>query len=1170
MTLQTVGLDNPNRHGLSRRLREHQPQHSCRAHDGAPLHSACLKALAVCIVSVLCPLLAPRARLLPYQPTRSAAQTEYSLLSYEVKSSLLAPAYVHHTCTSSDEKVAQAQQENQIPGRNVQPCPKARRRKELLVPAQELPPRGDRRRRPNQVLGGHPWRPKRSSVPSRASPRLRAKKRLPPALALPLEPSLQVRRRRCQWTGSLLLQQWQQWTRPEAEHHEAVWRWAHMCLDQWGRHHRPRGVPWCQRQPLPLCPLPQLGLRHQALQWWTLDMWALPMPRQQSTWRPSKLQPRQCRRQLQLIRTKVVPPCHRPWEFPRLRQPKQARFRLRDPRRSMLRRQQQQSALSRAGRLLLPFSRADEEPWSVTGADSPVEPLHAPTADKSSVPRILPITRQENTTQSQCFCQYCGCRAVRTDHVFAQVRAMVLPIKALAGSSACLLPTHRLEAVDSQSPGRRKPTLTAQELGPDDDDVPVSECLLPNCMPVSTRQVQHTFHVPCTSCTSLETLFVAADISAGPLGSSFRESPPDSWTERGTLLWLTTRALGAMGKKKKRVWIPPPPLDCTNLVADDAMIPGADILVTGGAHTRIHGLKGYVLPSSERHSNTVNIRLYQGHATLQSKVWCVDRSNVVVCPTDPPGEDDGLHPSLRWRLRPPPLTVFSARYVLGWESLASMVPPKPEKQPQPDVPAAESHRAPRLWQGVRRISKEGVLLPQPKTKAREDPPLTKLQKELLARMPLMPKGTPKPTAARRDLADLEELEEVIVEPAPEPSRTRKLQTAQPKPKKRPAPRDETAESARESEPKAWPLDPSWPPAPAPPGQPPPRTESLDKPFAAIIQSGKYRAQEQQASRATSSAPYASPVEQASTKATSTASGPKRHRSIWFDSTPASAMATAMKRKKASRRQMYQTVLMISAANRAADAADPSRVYKRACAVSLMSWSLAPPLSCAQQHINVNWPRSSDTATGHQGQTHWDCSKQSSQLWPSPFIEHFQRHRRCEPRAFQAPSASCPVSSLCSTRKPRASSGHGNPAWMTLDNRPGYWQARSPALHQSLTALPGTATGLVPLPRTETSIPVGSWHRHPVRIIEGYFQHSGLPSSLAAGQAARSYALHQTPVKHPTWIAIKTRTIVQFADSQSLGESLLKESTPFCIGGTKVTQTTLHKGMDSRMSRQTAS
>ena len=103
-----------------------------------------------------------------------------------------------------------------------------------------------------------------------------------------------------------------------------------------------------------------------------------------------------------------------------------------------------------------------------------------------------------------------------------------------------------------------------------------------------------------------------------------------------------------------------------------------------------------------------------------------------------------------------------------------------------------------------------------------------------------------------------------------------------------------------------------------------------------------------------------------------------------------------------------------------------------------------------------------------------------------------------------PSPLCLVPSQLPSGLPEnkeQSSGRGNPAGMTLDNRPGYWQARSLALYQSLAALPSTVTGLVPPPRTETSIPVGSWHRHTVRISACYFQHSGLPSSLAAGHAA---------------------------------------------------------------------
>ena len=281
---------------------------------------------------------------------------------------------------------------------------------------------------------------------------------------------------------------------------------------------------------------------------------------------------------------------------------------------------------------------------------------------------------------------------------------MVLPIKDLAGFCARLSTTHLHEVIDSCCPARSEPAIHTRRPGPVEDAAAVPECSLQGFKPVSTRQALHSSIEPCLTHTRSAT-------------------PPDSWSECGRLPWLSSRALGTMGKKRKP-WIPPPPLDSAILVAEDALVSGADVLITGGAHKRIHGLKGYILPSSEENSATVNVRLYQGHATLQSKIWCVDRSNVAVSGPGPPVEDDGLHPSLRWRLRPPPLTVFSVRFVLGWQSLATMVPMKPDKRPQQGTPGSGRQPVTRLWQGVRRISKEGALLPQPLASARGDPPCT--------------------------------------------------------------------------------------------------------------------------------------------------------------------------------------------------------------------------------------------------------------------------------------------------------------------------------------------------------------------------------------------------------------------------------------------------------------
>ena len=969
MIFRNEGPDHPNGSSSSRGLGDHQRKQVCRAHDGAKQHLSpyLLSALAA-ILTCLCSS-STSSELRP-PGTRTVFAPSVHHLSICVQHN---PALSSH-CLTTEQVQAQTVRILESTASRRQACREVRTPSEHRRQVLAEPP-GDPGRKPNRTqareLEQQAWIQTRNQASLASLPR-RAKRRTP-------RPPVQVMLRR-------LAHRRQRRPGVEADPYEAL---RLLARDRQDRHHR-----FQLMLTLRTLELPCLGRR-------------LLLPRRPSIWQPLQ-----------------VHPWYRMWDFQVLPQQQHPRLCLRKPQhidRADLRCQVQRPRQHpRLCHRVLPLQRQPRptchrelfqpnvrDGQSLSPSSRPTGELASGSACCVTLPnhrQPSPGTGQEDSAKGCC----CLLTAQRSRHPKLQTRAqvgMVLTMQELRGHGACGQgpPVNHTWNRFLSSDGRADSTRLAS-------DVTVLECLLPSCMPVSTRQVLRNSYVQCTPCTSLATLFVAVDVSAGSLSCSHCVSPPGPWTDSGAPLRCTSLAQEAMGKKK-RVWIPPPPLDCTNLVADDALVPGATIQVTGGAHTRIHGLKGFVLPSSERHSTTVNIKLFQGHATLQSKVWCVDRSNVEICEPDPPCEDDGLHPSLRWRLRPPPLTVFSARYVLGWESLASMVPPKPEKRPQHDAPAADQHRAPRLWQGVRRISKEGALLPQPKAKAREDPPLTKLQKELLARMPLLPKGTPKQTAARRehrkDLVELEELEEVIVEPAPEPSGTYKLQTAQPKPKKRPAPRDEPAESARESEPKAWPLDPSWPPPPASPGQPPPRTESLDKPFAAIIQSGKYRAQQMQASRAASSSHHAPQVQQASTTAASTAIGPKRHRSIWFDSTPASAMATAMKRKKASRRQMYQTVLMISAANRAADAAESQRVYKRACAVSFMCWSPAPPLSCAQQHVQANRPRSSDTARGYPGQTHWECSQPSSQLALSL---HRARSKASTMRTRGLPSPLCLVPS----------------------------------------------------------------------------------------------------------------------------------------------------------------
>ena len=1036
MIFRNEGPDHPNGSSSSRRLRGHQRKQVCRAHDGAQQHLGpyLLSALAAILTSMCSTSTSSELRLPGPWPVCAPSVNH---LSHRVQYS---PALSSH-CLTTEHVQAQTVRLLESTAYRQPACREVQTQSEHRRQGLAEPP-GDPGQRPSRTQAWEPaqpaWIQMRNQVSPASLPR-RAKRSTP-------EQQVQVMLRQ-------LAHRRQRWLGAEADHSEGPPHLVREQQDQQGRHRRLQFM----------------------LTLWALDPQCLDrrllLPHRPSIWQPLQ-----------------VHPWRRPWDLQVLLQQQHPRLCLRKPQRTdpvdlrcLAQRPRQHPRLCHQVLLSLrqprpTYHRELFQPH-VRDGQSP-SPSSRPTGELAlgragcvTLPnhrQPSPGTGQEDSAKGYC----CLLTVQRSRHPQLQSQTqvgMVLTMQELRGHGACVqaLPVSHTRNRFLSSAGRADPTRLPSE-------ATVLECLLTSCIPVSTRQVLRDSCVQCSSCTSLATLSVAVDVLTGSFCCSHCVSPRGPWTDSGAPLWCNSQALEAMGKKK-RVWIPPPPLDCTNLVADDAMFPGATIKVTGGAHTRIYGLQGYVLPSSERQSTTVNVRLFQGHATLQSKVWCVDRSNVEVCEPDLPCEDDGLHPSLRWRLRPPPLTVFSARYVLGWESLASMVPPKPEKRPQPDASAAAQHRAPRIWQGVRRISKAGALLPQPKAKAREDPPLTKLQKELLARMPLLPKGL-RPRAESRghqqDSHEPEQMVEVLVEPDAMPSGPGQPPFAKPKPKKRPAPKDVPTESAGESEPKMWPLDPSWPPAPAPPGQPPPRTESLDKPFAAIIRSGKYRAKKMQESRATSSTPHEPRVRQTGTSTSSTAMGPKRHRSIWFDSTPVSAMATAMKRKKASCRQMYQTVLRISAANRAADAADSQRVYKRASAVSLMCWSPPPPLSCAQQHVPVSWPRSADIVMGHPGQTYRDGGQQSLPQRPAPIIEHISRHRRCELRAFQAPSASCPVSSPWSARQQRASSGRGSPAGMTLDNRPGFWQAGSLALSQSLDALPSAVIGLVPM------LPI----RHPQLLI----------------------------------------------------------------------------------------
>ena len=629
-----------------------------------------------------------------------------------------------------------------------------------------------------------------------------------------------------------------------------------------------------------------------------------------------------------------------------------------------------------------------------------------------------------------------------------------------------------------------------------------------------------------------------------------------TWPDGAASAELSSRAWPrsptTMGKRKKP-WIPPPPLDLSGIDLE-ALGPGTDVIIKGGAHRRIQGLRGFILPSTEEHSTSFNVKLCQGPAPLQAKIWCVDRSHVERCDPAPTGDDDGLHPSLRWRLRPPPLTVYSARFVLGWQSLDSLVPPKPEKRAEHQGPVVDTQPAMRLWRGVRRVSSEGVLLPQPKAGQWKPTPLPKIQRDFLSRVPRIrskhpvepdtpPPGWSETTehismeaqstpdtvrtqnavrcsvnrpgghSAHGAMTD-DDMEEIRVEAEsirPQPP------WAKPKPKKRPDPLPSRLASERDSAPVSsekatWPLDTSWPPAPADPAQPLPRSANLDKPFAAILQLKSDKGhQTEDAAEPSQPSPATPKTSLARETKPPEPLGPRRSKSIWFDTTAPSEMAAALRpKRKASRRQMFQTVLLISAANRAADAqqnaADtvPGRrsrqEYKRACTDSLLWPHLRASLSSLSYLCAPLWPRSVTSMRSSPGQA---LRRRQVQYlaregsFDSPFQHRLYGQR---PGAFHAPAVPYSDGPPSDDAVQIVSSGRGRSKPMTLANKLVFWQVELPAPHQSLQDPRLYSSGLASPPRTATSIPVGCRYQLLAYLRQSQLLPSGLSSTLATGRA----------------------------------------------------------------------
>ncbi|CAE6971442.1 unnamed protein product [Symbiodinium sp. CCMP2592] len=113
---------------------------------------------------------------------------------------------------------------------------------------------------------------------------------------------------------------------------------------------------------------------------------------------------------------------------------------------------------------------------------------------------------------------------------------------------------------------------------------------------------------------------------------------------------------------------------------------GTEVEVTDGHRQHLIGRRAIVLPTLECDQNTTrNVRLIQGPRAEQRRIYTIDREHLVPrlgSEATQASMDDGMQPSMRWRYAPPPLTIFSARYLLGYQALATMVPPgAPKRSP---------------------------------------------------------------------------------------------------------------------------------------------------------------------------------------------------------------------------------------------------------------------------------------------------------------------------------------------------------------------------------------------------------------------------------------------------------------------------------------------------------
>ena len=158
------------------------------------------------------------------------------------------------------------------------------------------------------------------------------------------------------------------------------------------------------------------------------------------------------------------------------------------------------------------------------------------------------------------------------------------------------------------------------------------------------------------------------------LGRRFESFVGVSWTPSALAGWSTSingHTMPPRRDPRAQPWTEEQvsQLDCTTLH------PGAEAICVGGVHfTNLRGRLLLVLPHAQgTHSSdafSYNVRIV---GQSGGKVYSISRDHLESTDDDTPRprvQDDGLlGPRLRWKLFPPPLTLFTAPVLLGWRHL---------------------------------------------------------------------------------------------------------------------------------------------------------------------------------------------------------------------------------------------------------------------------------------------------------------------------------------------------------------------------------------------------------------------------------------------------------------------------------------------------------------------